>query len=757
MCNILVVYTGNMLCMDLCGTSRVEAKKLVGCKLLEFLESQQLGGLVWGCRHQLEVSTDCMYYHKRRSRLLSDRYEPVTRHMCTRINNVAACLHFLEHYHQQLLKALNIVVGSSSSSSSEEEGEEVEGDAGDGMELSFSSDDGVDSAFDATGTQNNTGASEEFVYVSHSTDQPEVDSLSGSLYGEEDQVVRRWTYQSQQALDGAREHIMSVLTALCRLLAFRLNLFVGDGLPLLLQLKQPEASLPSCLAPITTFLQRYLDSLSTWLYQHCFTRVLHNLWIFMVQDIEKQTDLLRLSGTAANSQAHTWMMVVSFLMKFMNNNGKGIKKDLLLSQANEAIFKLQLYTLSTWHLIALFQSLREYYTEGDHLSLEENQSRSPPAVVHRIHRELQALRKCFSGAELVHWIIKNKDALPADLSLPPGPVDREVAISISQLLVDRQFILDTDSDCSTGSHSPVSITGMDAMSPYPQLSVHSHAFSDYEYDDRRSSALRSHVFSDYDYDNRRSSAPRSGSHSSDSSTRENSEVEVLVHCDEDRTPTGEVVADNRDPVLDSNSHDTTLRRRSSPPFPLNATDGLPAPPLPSQSPPALATSFSQSLSISDFRPLALQAERRLRQRTRDSGSGDSLFDTERRLTPFSNLNEQTLTRGTRFVPSSRKFYVVQQNLVPAGLASPEQTDPRSAGGLTEGEREFLKLKSSPESRELLEQCVVHKVGPLSILAIVAARRKTDSTSKNFMKKLPKHLLDKVNNLLDEPGMDCRSS
>ena len=65
-----------------------------------------MGGLIWGCRHQAEAAYDCMYYHARHSALLCDRYEPVTRHMGTRINNVWACLTYLQDYHQQLLKVV---------------------------------------------------------------------------------------------------------------------------------------------------------------------------------------------------------------------------------------------------------------------------------------------------------------------------------------------------------------------------------------------------------------------------------------------------------------------------------------------------------------------------------------------------------------------------------------------------------------------------------------------------------------------------
>ncbi|CAG5122778.1 unnamed protein product, partial [Candidula unifasciata] len=348
MCNMLIVYSSNIICMDLCATTKSVAKRLLGPKLVEFIESQQIGGLIWGCRHQAEASYDCLFYVNRKTKLLSDRHEPVTQHMCTRINNVFACLHILDAYQKKLLKIFHI----------------------------------------------------------------EEDSLSSDSRSSVEDVLGRWSYQCRQVVDMTHQHLMATLTGICRLLAYKVNGLQMDC-SFSLQQKHPAETIVQTLAPVTTFLQKYFDCLSTWLYHDCFRRVLDNLWVLIVQDIELRTDDLRKSPMSASTMAHNWMLTISHLIKFMNNSGKGIKKDLLLAQANHVIFQLQLYTLSTSHLIALFHSLRYYYFEGDDLTLEENAARQPPAIIHRIHHELQSLRKSFSGAELVHWIVKNKEALPA--------------------------------------------------------------------------------------------------------------------------------------------------------------------------------------------------------------------------------------------------------------------------------------------------------------------------------------------------------
>ncbi|GFS04801.1 hypothetical protein ElyMa_002920400 [Elysia marginata] len=179
----------------------------------------------------------------------------------------------------------------------------------------------------------------------------------------------------------------------------------------------------------------------------------------------------------------------------MNNNGRGIKKELLLAQANNVIFRLQLFTLSTRRLITLFYKLREYHSEVDELTLEENASRNPPAIIHRIHAELQSLRKCFSGSELVHWIVKNRSVLPADLSVADEEITKDIAIEIAQDLLDNHFILELESALHTETTTPTS--NLDQFSPYPQLSVHSHVPSEAEdssWEDAEGRCLRSQFY-----------------------------------------------------------------------------------------------------------------------------------------------------------------------------------------------------------------------------------------------------------------------
>ncbi|RUS71328.1 hypothetical protein EGW08_020913 [Elysia chlorotica] len=540
LCNILTVYSTNILCMDLCGTPKAVAKKLIGSNLVNFVRKQQEDGVVWGCRHQGEVPYSCLYYFNRRVDYLCERYEPVTQHMCTRVNNAFACLYLLDEYCDRLAHVFGLEDdGQGIEEAEEEEEEEEEEDqqwekekTGTGaaetdiqgreeqLQASERSEGGAsgvtssgdNSLFDVISTSSGYLTSEATAGLEQ-RDTPQGRYPSGSKYEEpyvnsEDDSLsetmcsvpsvslkQRWRTQVQQTCSAARHHLLATVTSMCRLQAYKLNLFVRDGLPMLLRLKDPAVTMDSCLSPIITFMHRYLDSLSGWLYRDCFRRVLDYLWVLIVQDIEYHANRLLSAESSASGQAHDWMLAIGVLIRFMNNSGRGIKKELLLSQANNVIFCFQLFTLSTNRLITLHQKLKEYHTEVDELTLEENATRIPPAIIHRIHGDLQSLRKCFSGGELVRWIVKNRSVLPADLSVADEEITKDIAIEIAQDLLDNNFIMELESAFQTKSTTPTS--PLDQFSPYPELLVHSHLPSEAEDSSWEEAEGRQHHHSQY--------------------------------------------------------------------------------------------------------------------------------------------------------------------------------------------------------------------------------------------------------------------
>ncbi|GFS04807.1 hypothetical protein ElyMa_002920600 [Elysia marginata] len=316
MCNILTVYTTNILCMDLCGTPKAVAKKLIGANLVDFVRKQQEDGVVWGCRHQGEVPYGCLYYFNRRVDYLCERYEPVTQHMCTRINNAFACLYLLDEYCDHLTCIFGLE--EDGQAMAEEDEDFVERSVGEeGLQVKEEPPLTASGRSDGSG-DTSTGANSLFEVISSSSgyltsdanpgheqggsgdtqqfgpsaSKPEAESYVSS---EDDSLSdtacavplvslkHRWTTRVQQTYLAARHHVLATVSSMCRLMAHKLNLFVRDGLPMLLRLKDPAVTMDSCLSPIITFMHRYLDSLSSWLYRDCFRRVLDYLWVLIVQ------------------------------------------------------------------------------------------------------------------------------------------------------------------------------------------------------------------------------------------------------------------------------------------------------------------------------------------------------------------------------------------------------------------------------------------------------------------------------------------
>jgi hypothetical protein len=69
--------------------------------------SEQQNG-VWACRHKLKGApyTDCHHFIERNSKLIADRYEPVTSDMCVRVNCVQQLqlirAYLYQSYHKQV-------------------------------------------------------------------------------------------------------------------------------------------------------------------------------------------------------------------------------------------------------------------------------------------------------------------------------------------------------------------------------------------------------------------------------------------------------------------------------------------------------------------------------------------------------------------------------------------------------------------------------------------------------------------------------
>ncbi|XP_076460289.1 uncharacterized protein LOC143293368 [Babylonia areolata] len=447
LCEVIGVYADNMLCLDLCAVPKNIAKRVIGQSLVEHAIGQQQQHKVWGCRHQLQGLQTCTAFHNRKAAYLSDRYEPITQKMCVRINNVMVCQSFLDWCDKQT-QAAHLHCPHCG---------HAPHDIPDGMDGPDEGRARSDPSAQCSDPHAPTGGAGD---------------CRGSHPG-----CGNGRGLKQQWLGQTATHLMAVWTALCRLLAFRINLFLHDGLTLLLTLKAPDVSIATCLSPLTVFLRSHLDALSSWLYRRSFRRVIDFLWIFIVQDIEEEVGRLFLEKGSKLSP-HLLLQTLMHLMKFMNNSEKGITRELLLSQAEGVMTKLQLWTLSSLQLMALYQNLMDRYTAGDGTPRggqgEDGGGGTRPGVpltaLHRLHHDLQDRQKCFSGAQLTLWIRHHPHLLlpPDQLSLSRdlASLTKERALTIAQHLLDTQVIVDLETWNSVHSD-----TSSIVEQQYPEVSL----------------------------------------------------------------------------------------------------------------------------------------------------------------------------------------------------------------------------------------------------------------------------------------------
>ena len=216
LCSTVCVYADNMLCMDLCGTSSSTASKLAGPRLVEYLQTQQRSGIIWGCRHNTRENRSCFEYMDKRTNLLCDRHEPITRDMCTRINNVMAILSFLEIYHRRLGNVFGVYSDWSVKQQKE-------------MNMSINSLETLRS---------------DFIVVDHygydpSGDRMDVfETVSQKYSGAELSATGRPQVVVSSPIDGYKSHLMAVLRAQSRLIAYRV------GISATVLLKSDESYVP---------------------------------------------------------------------------------------------------------------------------------------------------------------------------------------------------------------------------------------------------------------------------------------------------------------------------------------------------------------------------------------------------------------------------------------------------------------------------------------------------------------------------------
>ncbi|XP_072042016.1 uncharacterized protein [Amphiura filiformis] len=125
------------------------------------------------------------------------------------------------------------------------------------------------------------------------------------------------------------EYIATVMETQIKLLAHKLNLFLAQGLEVLMSNEMPGCCMAVRLKPITECLTNHLGALKKWLYPTCYQLFTNSLWHFMIQH----------------------------LIEYLHNAGQGLGIDDLVEPAEAVLQLLQLFTLQTKRLIQLHKKL----------------------------------------------------------------------------------------------------------------------------------------------------------------------------------------------------------------------------------------------------------------------------------------------------------------------------------------------------------------------------------------------------------------
>lgn len=441
------VFVDNMLCLDLCGTTQLMAGRLAGSRLIEYLRTQQASGFIWGCRHDYTPNKNCGEYLNKNTSLLCDRHEPITRKMCHRVNNVWSMLTCLDWFHHCLGNAFGFY-----------------GDLTVKQNRRYRQD-----------SVNSTDMiRSEFVILESYRYDPNQDK--SEVMETASQLCPSLPSQPEDGLvvsspiDSDKDHVMAVLRALCRVMAYRLNLFVADALPVLLSLKRSSVSIEVGLQPITDFLAGYIRTLSGWLYQDPYRRVLECLWIFIVEDFEAELGKMERSEDDTEGQGQLLLQALAHLLKFMNNQHEDLRRELLLSQAEDVSFRLSLYAMPLTQLISIYRGLTAQEGPKSEVSSNNTDYQTILMVRQRLKHDLEKLRKGFSGMELIQWILNNQELFfefDPSLSENNQSFTRETAHVIAQRFLDWNLIADVEGEAVRGG-SPTA--GLEDA--YPDITIH---------------------------------------------------------------------------------------------------------------------------------------------------------------------------------------------------------------------------------------------------------------------------------------------
>ncbi|KAI8512555.1 hypothetical protein Bbelb_091940 [Branchiostoma belcheri] len=418
--SVLCLYGDNLLCLDLCATPDHVARELLGTMMVLHLMGEKENYATWGCRHMLTGMTSCFQYLSKQANYLCDSFEPVTEEMCVRINNIHALLDVLPKVDELLHKAVGSISCKDSRCQDAINEDYVVVDLCTPGTPSTSP--WTDSDRDGTGHSSSTPHPSPTRQVSNGHRSAgegspgqrasERRSSSGQRSGKRGNRSAYVPYRAV-AVCHVRWHLHRVRNGLIRLLAYKINLFFHQALSLLLSLPLYGYTIQQRLQPLVEFLSNHFQACSDWLYSDCVPKLQKSIWELIVKDFEEEAAKLKHQNNSA-AKAKTLLQAVAFLVQFVHAEGQGLDLENLMAPAEGVLSELEWYTVPTRQLISQYRRLAaEDFVPSRRLS---SQSVSLPSleVLYWMRHEMHAVRKCFSGRQLVDWLLRHSRLLTQD-------------------------------------------------------------------------------------------------------------------------------------------------------------------------------------------------------------------------------------------------------------------------------------------------------------------------------------------------------
>ncbi|XP_074642407.1 uncharacterized protein LOC141899782 isoform X2 [Tubulanus polymorphus] len=412
-CAAVILYCDNLMCIDLCGAATRLGIKILGRKMINHLSVQFNSGLIWGCRHSKDPDGDCFRYIDCNAKVIADKYEPITKEMCFRINNMYSLLQLITKIQNSVEKAADV----------------------EGMTTLKK---------EAPQTEN-----DNYDYGREHEEEDESDNI-------EDEKPVENTLLNEQTFQMCMQHVQSLLMAQLKLLAYRVNLFIKETLQLLLDLPMKSESISYRMKPVLEFLEINFKALSRWLYGDMLRRVQTELWHLLVANMSNEVDKLTQSPGNTERKAKIMIQALAVLIQFMHENGSGMNLQELVDDTETVLLKLNLYSESTAKLIALYRQLSDAFDDDVDST---DSSMPPPDYMEFMQHDLHAIRKCFSGKQLIDWIKKH----PMDkfVSKDTTTSDEQAVMTLAQTLLDEGVI------CSVDDHDMMAWGNSSGVSSVP--------------------------------------------------------------------------------------------------------------------------------------------------------------------------------------------------------------------------------------------------------------------------------------------------